>query len=202
MNKRLKKLQTMAIRTVEEQNELDGLVLTQHKREVLKGISHTRGVSITNTRADDLPANTLSFVFVSNDNGGQRYDWSSGETYTEELDVLGASSSRLNTFFKNHNRSVDDAIGKISNVRVTDGMVVGNVTFGTDDESQRIFSKYSEGILTDVSIGYEIRDYTVTRGADNEQDTVLVTDFDIFEVSAVGIGFDSGAKKREKEEER
>jgi len=168
-----------------------------NKREALKGSSQTRSVGVSVSREDNA-TNTLSFVFVSDDNGGKRYDWGSGEYYTEELDVLGADSQRLNTFFKDHMRDVDSAVGKVSNVRVEDGKLLGDVTFGSDDDSQRIFSKYSEGILTDVSIGYEIRDYEVIQGADNELDTVRVTNFEIFEVSAVGIGFDSGAKKRDK----
>lgn len=166
------------------------------KREALKGTTQTRSVSVRVGKADDLPANTVSFVFVSDDNAGVRYDWGSGEHYIEVLDVNGATTSRLNTFFKNHNRDVDSAVGKVSNTRVVDGQLIGDVTFGTDERSQELFTKYSEGILTDVSVGYEIRDYEVKQGAENERDTVTVTDFDVFEVSAVGIGFDSGAKKR------
>ena len=172
----------------------------KQKREALKGQAQTRGVSVSVSREDNLADNTLSFVFVSDDNAGKRFDWGSGEYYDEVLDVNGAITSRLNTFFKDHSRDVDSAVGKVSNVRVDNGQLLGDVTFGSDDDSQRVFSKYSEGILTDVSIGYEIRDYKVEQGAENERDRVTVTDFDIFEVSAVGIGFDGGAKKREKED--
>ena len=166
-----------------------------NKREALKGLTHTRSVSVS-VSSNDLPDNTISFVMVSDDNGGTRYDWGSDEYYTEELDINGASVDRLNTFFKDHVRSVDTAIGKVSNVRVVDGQLVADVTFGSDADSQSIYSKYSEGILTDVSIGYEIRDYSVSKGADNELDTVLVDDYSIFELSAVGVGFDAGAKAR------
>ena len=165
-----------------------------NKREALKNKSHTRAMGVAVTR--DETGDTLNFVFVSDDNGGTRFDWGSGEYYTEELDVNGANVERLNTFFKDHYRSVDSAIGKVHDVSVEDGQLVGKVTFGSDEDSQRVFSKYNEGILTDVSIGYEIRDYLVSVGAENERDVVTVSDFDIFEVSAVGIGFDSNAKKR------
>ena len=169
------------------------------KREALRNQTQTRASSISVSRVDDeANTNTLSFVFVSNDNAGKRFDWGSGEFYDEVLDISGANSERLNTFFKDHMRSVDSAVGKVSNVRTEDGQLLGDVTFGTDEDSQRVYSKYAEGILTDVSIGYEIRDYKVEQGAENERDKVTVTDFEIFEVSAVGIGFDSGAKKRDK----
>jgi len=198
---RYTKLLGMSVRTDVEQSELDGLEAlkaTDMKREALKGITQTRASSVSVSRKDD-ETNTLSFVFVSDDNSGKRFDWGSGEYYDETLDVSGANVERLNTFFKDHYRSVDSAVGKVSNTRVENGQLIGDVTFGSDEDSQRVFSKYSEGILTDVSIGYEIRDYKVEQGAENERDNVTVTDFDIFEVSAVGIGFDSGAKKREGE---
>ena len=198
-NKRFNKLLGMAVRTVEENKELQKLEVVKTRSEALKDVTRTKGVSVSVSRDADSD-NTLSFVFVSNDNGGKRYDWGTGDYYTEELVVGGANLERLNTFFKDHHRSVDSAVGKVGNPRVEGGQLIGDVTFGTDDGSQRVFSKYLEGILTDVSIGYEIRDYEVVQGADNELDTVRVTNFDIFEVSAVGIGFDGGAKKREKDE--
>ena len=165
-----------------------------NKREALLNQTHTRAMGVSVSRSGDT--DTLEFVFVSDDNGGTRFDWGSGEYYTEELDVNGANVERLNTFFKDHWRNVDSAVGKVHDVRVDNGQLVGKVTFGSDEDSQRVFSKYNEGILTDVSIGYEIRDYKVSVSAENERDVVTVSDFDIFEVSAVGIGFDSGAKKR------
>jgi len=174
--------------------------LTQ-KREALKGQTQTRGVSVSVSKRDESSEdNTLSFVFVSEDNAGKRFDWGSGEYYDEVLDVNGAVTDRLNTFFKDHSRDVDSAVGRVSNVRVDNGQLLGDITFGSDVNSQEIRNKYAEGILTDVSIGYEIRDYEVKQGAENERDRVTVTDFDVFEVSAVGIGFDSGAKKRENDD--
>jgi len=66
-----------------------------------------------------------------------------------------------------------------------------DVVFGADGES--VLNKYREGVLTDVSIGYAINGYTVEE-REGEPDIVTVTDFEIFELSAVGIGFDQGAK--------
>ena len=172
-----------------------------NKREALRGVTHTRTMSLSRDMINANEDNdTMSFVFISDDNAGQRYSWSEDSYYSEKLDVNGANAEKLNTFFKNHSRSVDSAIGKVTNAHVEGSQYVGDVTFGSDAESQVIAQKYREGILTDVSIGYEIIDYEVTRGAENEQDVVTVTNFNIFEVSAVGIGFDSGATKRDKDD--
>ena len=164
------------------------------KREALLGTTHTRVAALKPTDNTE----TMAFTIISDDNGGLRYDWMEGEHYEEVLDISGANSERLTTFFKDHDRSVDSAIGRIDNVRVDNSELVANVTFGTDEGSQTIADKYRNGILTDVSIGYSINNYTVAE-REGQPDLVTVTDFTIFEVSAVGIGFDSGANKREKD---
>ena len=155
------------------------------------GQVHNRNAQLI-TRKDG-EANTHSFILVSDDNGGMRYDWYSGESYEERLDIDGGSFGSLNTFFKDHNRSVDSAVGRIENVRVEGGTIKGEVIFGSGEAEQSIYRKYDEGILTDVSIGYRINKYEVEE-RDGESDVVTVTDYDIFELSAVGIGFDGGAK--------
>lgn len=141
----------------------------------------------------DIENRTIPFIMVSNHNEGERYDWWEDETYIEKLDVNGADTKRLTTFFKDHNRNVDDAIGRVENTRVDGGCLKCDVIFGTDEDSEKIFKKYQDGILTDVSIGYTINDVNVER-VKGETPIVTVTDFSILELSAVGIGFDKGAK--------
>ena len=141
---------------------------------------------------------TLGFVIVSNDNAGLRSDRWSGETYIERLDIKGAKTDRLNTFFKDHDRSVDSACGRVHDIRTERGELKANVTIGSDADS--ILNKYREGILTDVSIGYAIHAFEIEE-RDGEPDIVTVTEFSILEISCVGIGFDRSAKiEREIEE--
>lgn len=160
------------------------------KREALNGVLHARAESVSPTshEGDDRK---LTFTIISADNEGMRYDWWSGESYVERLDVSGAKTDRLNTFFKDHNRGVDDAIGKVESVRLDGDSLKADVVFGSDADS--ILNKYREGVLTDVSIGYAINTYEVEE-REGEADVVTVTEFDIYELSAVGIGFDRGAK--------
>lgn len=134
----------------------------------------------------------IPFILVSKDNEGERFDWWKDEIYIEKLDVNGANYERLKTFFKDHIRSVDNAIGKVENIRIEDGELKADVIFGSDEESERIFRKYLDGILTDCSIGYKIINVT-TEERKGEPTLVTVTEFEIRELSAVGIGFDKGA---------
>ncbi len=160
------------------------------KRNALSGVVHSRSEGITpiSNEGDDR---RLTFVIISDNNEGMRYDWFSGESYIERLDIKGANTERLNTFFKDHERNVDSAIGKIENIRTDGTQLKADVIFGSDADS--ILNKYREGILTDVSIGYAIEDYEVEE-REGEADMVTVTKFSIKELSAVGIGFDQDAK--------
>ncbi|UFH59829.1 peptidase [Sulfurovum mangrovi] len=135
---------------------------------------------------------TVPFILISDDNSGERYDWWSGEVYIEELDVDGANFERLRTFFTDHRPSVDNAIGRIENARVEGGMLKADVIFGGDERSKGVFEKYRDGILTDVSIGYRVNDVVITEKK-GEPDHVMVTDYEVVELSAVWRGFDSGA---------
>lgn len=163
------------------------------KREALKGALHTRSARVQPTEGGAEDNAPLTFVMVSADNDGMRYDWMSGSEYIERLDINGANMERLNTFFKDHSRSVDAAIGRAVNKRKEGTELLADVEF--DEDGAAIRRKYINGTLTDVSIGYEIKSYTVEERKD-QPDIVTVTDYDIFELSAVGVGFDAGAKHK------
>lgn len=140
----------------------------------------------------DTEKRMIPFILVSRDNAGERYDWWNDEVYIEELDPNGARLEELMTFFKDHSPSVDNAIGRIDNKRVEDGMIKSDVYFGTDEDASKVFQKYRDQVLTDVSIGYYVHDVTIT-SRQGEPDHVLVTDYTIVELSAVWKGFDRGA---------
>lgn len=157
----------------------------------LKGFETTRKLQVESNLIDET-TRKVPFILISQDNEGERYDWWTDEVYIEKLDVNGANYERLNTFFKDHIRSVDSAIGKVENIRIEGGQLKADVIFGADDDAEKIFRKYVEGILTDCSIGYKINATTVEQRK-GEPTLVTVTDFEIRELSAVGIGFDKGA---------
>jgi hypothetical protein len=141
----------------------------------------------------DEEARKVSFIIVSADNGNIRTDYWNDREFEEVLDVNGATWEGLNTFFKDHDHSVDTAIGKVENVRIEDGQIKADVIFGRDDESFNIFRKYRDGILTDVSIGYKVKEYN-TQEREGALDLVTITSYDIVELSAVWRGFDRNAK--------
>lgn len=140
----------------------------------------------------DTQTRTVPFILVSKDNAGERYDWWEGRIYIEELDPKGAILTELRTFFKDHSPSVDNAIGRVENLRLEGSEIKCDVVFGSDEDSLKVFQKYAEGILTDVSIGYTI-DEVIETEKKGEPTHVLVTKFTILELSAVWKGFDKNA---------
>ena len=159
------------------------------KRDALVGSVHERKAQVDLSKSTK---DSLTFVMVSENNEGMRYDWRiSDSEFIERLDINGADMSELNTFFKNHSRGVDDAIGRTINTRMEGTSLLCDVIF--DESGLDIKRKYENKTLTDVSIGYRVNKYTVEE-RQGEPDLVTITDFSIVELSAVGIGFDSGAK--------
>ena len=152
----------------------------------------TNAIERSDAEVEDI--NEATFILISNNNETERFDWWEGETYIEELDIKGADFSTLKTFFKDHNPSVDNAIGKVENLRVDGKQLLCEVVFGSDPKSQEIKAKYAEGILTDVSIGYRVNEIVETKNKD-QPNHILVTDFEIVELSAVWKGADAGAIK-------
>ena len=123
----------------------------------IKGRSFQKRIR-ADTSLIDVENRTIPFIIVSKNNAGERYDWWEGRVFIEELDVKGADLTQLRTFFKDHVPSVDTAIGRVENLRIDGEEIKCDVIFGSDDNSQTVFKKYVEGILTDVSIGYTVDD--------------------------------------------
>ena len=143
----------------------------------------------------DKEKRLIPFVIISSENSTERYDLWEDEIYIEELDINGAKYDRLQTFFKDHKLVIDNAIGRVEKIRVEKDELKCSVQFGSDSDSEKIFQKYVDGILNDVSIGYIVNDIVVTAKKD-EPTHILVTDFEIVELSAVWRGADAGAGVR------
>ncbi len=157
----------------------------------LKGKEVSRKATVEKQSLIDEQKRMIPFILISADNAGER--WCCGDIdYIEKLDVSGAKWDNLKTFFKDHNASVDSAIGRVENVRVDKGQLKADVYFGSNKEALEVFEKYKEGILTDVSIRYRVEAATIEE-KQGEPDVITITSFDIKEVSAVGIGFDKNA---------
>lgn len=155
----------------------------------------TRTASLRGASPDEK---RLSFTIISRDNDAERFSWEKGR-YIERLDIKGARYAGLRTLFTDHDPSVDNAIARVEDVRVENGELVCDCVFSDDERSRSIYRKYEQGILSDVSIGYMILKDEELKD-DTQKRLTIVREFEIFELSAVWKGADSGAKKRASDE--
>ena len=85
---RFKYLLSLKHRSKDEELEL--LELKQNK---LKGKTLNRTVNLNNPKT--VSDNSLEFTFISNNNGGVRYDWANDKYNVEGLYVNGADTQNL-----------------------------------------------------------------------------------------------------------
>ena len=128
------------------------------------------------------------------------------EDFIEELslDPKDIRLGRLNTgapFLRQHNQSSLDAVlGKIvEGSAQTDGKkATAKVQFSNREDVQPVFQDIKDGIIKNVSVGYRVHKFQ-DMGEDKKTGLKIMraVDWEPFEVSAVAIGADNGAKIRE-----
>lgn len=133
----------------------------------------------------------------------RRYDWRNGGYYWERLkvDEKSIDLSRLRNgapLLAQHNQySLSGQIGVIESARVEGGRGFAVVRFSKRDDVEPIWQDVKDGILRNVSVGYEqnkLRDTTEERDGIPVRE---VTRWTPHELSLVSIPADAGAQVRE-----
>lgn len=92
---------------------------------------------------------------------------------------------------KDHINSVDHQIGVIESVEIgKDRIGRAVVRFGKDADSEAIFQKVQDGIVSNVSVGYMIHQAKLVESTD-AADTYRVTDWEPLEISLVAVPADA-----------
>lgn len=129
-----------------------------------------------------------------------RYSWRHDEYYNEVLDMDGANLTRAAAnglpVLDNHNTwgSVADAVvGRAYNIQRDSVGYTAEVRFSEDEDTDKLFLKVKEGIITDISFGYSVN--KIERGEKPAEGlrTYLVTDWTATEISFVTIPADHDA---------
>jgi HK97 family phage prohead protease len=140
----------------------------------------------------------------------EMWDWMQG-AYNEVLLLEGVKipKNKQVPLLDSHDRfSVDKLLGSFREIRNEGGKrLAGKVYFSATEEGQKAFKKMAEGHLTDFSVGYIVREYeevksgktTTISGREFEGPCLVVTAWELHELSICAIGADPGAKVRSKD---
>ena len=162
------------------------------------------------TRADLVPRTvdeeqrTVEAIF-STGAPVRRTDWYTGKPYLEVLsmDPKAVRLDRLNSgapLLDSHAAfSVSDVLGSVvpGSVVLTKGAMIGKVRFSQRESVQPVWQDVKDGHLRSLSIGYRIHKFAETPGkTEDAPPTRTAVDWEVFEVSMVGVPADAGAKVR------
>ena len=156
-----------------------------------------RALPITSVNAQDR---TVEVVW-STGAAVRRYDWWNDEYYDEtlSLDPTHVDLNRLNNgapLLDTHERgSLADQIGVVEKAWLAGGEGRALVRFSSRDDVEPIWRDVAAGIIRNISVGYNVRTYTITRTA-GDVPVYLATDWEPTELSFVPIGADAGAGVR------
>ena len=138
-----------------------------------------------------------------------RKNWGNEPVY-EELDMsqgcvnLNSLNNKAPLLIDHNSGSVRNIVGVIEqgSAIVSNNQGFASVRFGTDPESENIFQKVRDGLISKVSVGYSIDKIERIRTQNkNDYDTIMVRSWTPHEISLVVFPADSKAGVRSIEEE-
>jgi phage head maturation protease len=106
---------------------------------------------------------TIDVTFAT-DTPVLRYSWARDEYYNEILDMNGMDMARAANglpVLDNHGRwgSVGQILGRAENVRIENGVGVATIRFSKRSNVQDIVDDVTDGIIRDISFGYQVLSY-------------------------------------------
>lgn len=165
------------------------------RRQPMAGFQGTR-LATVEPSSYDATARTVEAVLSA---GSAVRRW----YFTEELEIseqsvdLGRAERGLVCLLDTHNqREADAVIGRVSDVRIENGSLIGTLHFGETDRARQIEGMVSRGELRGVSIGYRVTKWEITRTDETEHETWRATAWELLEVSLVSVPADANAGVR------
>jgi len=131
-----------------------------------------------------------------------RMDWMSGERYSEALDMSpeAVDMTRLNggaPLLNSHRAStLADQIGVVERAWLDGNEGRATVRFSSRPDADAIFRDVKDGILRNVSVGYSVDEYKVTK-RDGQPDEWRAVRWQPMEISLVPVGADAAAGVRD-----
>ena len=138
-------------------------------------------------RSDDQDSSVIRFP-VASDTPIQRWYGQEILSHKPGAMVMGERQKTLPLLF-NHNR--DKLLGVVEKLDQDEHRTYATVRFSSSEEGQKAKAMVDERVLVNCSFQYEILDYDMVRGEDPDDDLLIATSWEIYEVSLVTIPADS-----------
>ncbi|WP_288319802.1 phage major capsid protein [uncultured Parasutterella sp.] len=138
-------------------------------------------------RSEDQNSSVIRFP-VASDTPIQRWYGQEILSHKPGAMVMGERQKTLPLLF-NHDRN--KLIGIVEKLDQDEHRTYATVRFSSSEDGQKAKAMVDERVLVNCSFQYEIRDYDEIRGENREDDQIIATSWEIFEVSLVTIPADS-----------
>lgn len=138
-------------------------------------------------RSDDQDSSVIRFP-VASDTPIQRWYGQEILSHKPGAMVMGERQKTLPLLF-NHNR--DKLLGVVEKLDQDEHRTYATVRFSSSEEGQKAKAMVDERVLVNCSFQYEILDYDMVRGEEPDDDQLIATSWEIYEVSLVTIPADS-----------
>lgn len=162
------------------------------------GQQHTRALFVPSSYNE--AERTVDVTFAT-DTPVLSYSWD-GPFY-EVLDMAGHKTDRSSNSLpvldnhKTYGGVKDGVLGRAENIRLQNGEWVATVRFSSREEVKGVIQDVRDGILQDVSVGYNVFRYEASPMADTDEiPTYIARSWESFEISFVLVPADSSAKVR------
>ena len=178
-------------------------------------VKKTVQVNRQNTRAKfDLNSfneedRTIDVVFAT-ETPVRSYDWSIGD-FIEVLscDPAHVDMSRMNSgapVLDNHDKYSSTrkaVVGVVEYGKVENGKCVAKLRFSnSSNDDIELMNKVKDGIVTGVSVGYDVFSYQLTRSSEGELDTYKAVNWQPTEISFVPVQADINSRVRSESEKQ
>ena len=149
----------------------------------------------------DEAARTVEIIWTTGATVRRARFWD--EAVDEELSLDGSAVrlDRLNggaPFLNSHDAwSLDSVLGVVvdGSARIANGQGTATIRFSERADVEPIFRDIAGGIIRNVSVGYRVHRYEITK-RDGAPELWRAVDWEPLEISAVAIGADPGARVR------
>jgi len=151
---------------------------------------------------------TIEVVFAT-ESAIRMYDWANEGGLIDEVLVCDATAcdlTRLNSgapALDNHQKwgkTAEAVVGVVESARIENGSGYAKIRFGKSDDDTKLMEKVRDGIVTGVSVGYNVYEYQVTR-KDGEVPKYRATKWMPTEISFTPVQADVNSRVRSEGED-